>query len=158
MNPDSKIIHWIEQWTPLVCAVLASAIYSIWFPNVLSAAADTFSSVTNVGGIAVGFLGTSQAFVFSMPRSSFVNRLRQLGAFPKLLSFFSKAIWLSLGTTFFSLTLTMICPEKGASNATQIPQWLMVLWVFCTVWAIVATVRVIYLSDQILRVAFSEQS
>lgn len=153
-----RLIHWLEEWSPLTGALLTALAFRIFASKWLPPSSDAFSNVTNVGGIAVGFLGTTQAFLFSMPATESFRILKQLGKLPVLIHYFNRAIIACLAMTLVTLWMSMRVSEDKGKLVAEFGPNLMMAWVSLSVWALLTTLRVVYFSNRILRIVFSEKS
>jgi hypothetical protein len=156
MNP--KFQQWVEEWTPVAVAAAASLGAWIWLPRLSAISADTLCSVANISFNGVWFMVALKGILASMRRTQVFIWLGQLGALPTLERFFSAAITLCFVTLFESLLLAVFQRDPAVNNAPPFPRWLMLGWVFLSVWAGCATIRVIYFSNRIFRVASSQNS
>lgn len=98
----------LERKGPLVVALLVAIAhgwcYRKWYPcGYPDSDRDLFSNVVNLSGIAVGFLATGQALLFSLTDSFVVKTLKQLNQFDRMMENFTVAIRACLVVAVFTL-------------------------------------------------------
>lgn len=138
-----------ERWYPLISGLLVAVTYFIFFDNYpLSASLkDLLSAVTNLSGIAIGFLAAAQSILFSLPRKYVIQQLKLTGIYNKLINYFVAAIQWSFGLAVLSalgLLIDFSKPQYWHSTTFGI-------WLFFLVTAMLSYYRVIEVFVAILR-------
>ena len=84
----------VERWYPVVGAAGASAVYVIllWGEPLPKRSGDLIAATISVAAIAVGFLGTAQSILLSMPNRRIVRQLQDIGRFKLVRHYVTRAI------------------------------------------------------------------
>lgn len=139
-----------EKWGPsLMGLVFGSAHFWLW-RSAFPASGDVISSVTNVSGIAVGFLATAQGLLISLSETQVVRDLKQLGVHSLLMKYFTTAIHSSLLLCLLSLVLSLDPPSPEKPSPFFGQHWMFSLWIGLTVFTLAANYRVISLFSRVL--------
>lgn len=120
----------LERWYPLIFGFTCSIIYLIFFrryplPESLK---DLLSAVTNLSGIAIGFLAAAQSILFSLPRKYVIQQLKKAGMYSRLLNYFMTAIQWSFVLAVISAFGLLIDFTKSQSwHSLAFSVWLFIL-------------------------------
>lgn len=140
----------IEKHGPMGLGIAAAAAHYLFFRQACPDDGEIFGNVTNVSGIAVGFLATAQGLLVSMSETHLVTQLKQLHQYKPLLRYFSRAIQLALVLCLGSLLLT-VAPvhEVGVPRFAGV-EWAFSLWIGWLAWTASASFRVIHLFGRVI--------
>ncbi|MEQ8467683.1 hypothetical protein [Coleofasciculus sp. E1-EBD-02] len=89
---------------------------------------DLLSAVTNLSGIAIGFLAAAQSILFSLPRKYVIQQLKKAGMYSRLLNYFMTAIQWSFVLAVISAFGLLIDFTKSQSwHSLAFSVWLFIL-------------------------------
>ena len=138
-----------ERWYPLISGLLVAVSYFIFFRNypLPTSLKDLLSAVTNLSGIAIGFLAAALSILFSLPRKYVIQQLKVTGMYSKLLNYFIAAIQWSFGLAVLSAIGLLIDFSKSQYWHSTV----LGIWLFFLVTALLSYYRVIEVFVAILR-------
>lgn len=139
----------LERWYPLMVGLIVAITYFCFFRNypLPVSLKDLLSAVTNLSGIAVGFLATAQSILFSLPKKYVIQQLKITGMYNRLINYFMSAIQWSFGLAVISAIGLLIDFTKSQS-------WhpiALSLWLFFLVTTSLSYYRVIEVFTALLR-------
>jgi predicted neutral ceramidase superfamily lipid hydrolase len=139
----------LERWYPLISGLIVAVSYFIFFRNYPLPASlkDLLSAVTNLSGIAIGFLAAAQSILFSLPRKYVIQQLKATGMYNRLINYFIAAIQWSFGLAVLSAIGLLI----DFSKAQYWHSTALSIWLFFLITALLSYYRVIQVFVAILR-------
>lgn len=131
----------IERYFPYVLALIVPTIFFYYkvSPKEISNFKDILNSTISMGSIAVGFLAAAITLLPSLSSNKFVSKLKQMGAYVKLLRYLISAI-ISL---FLTSLLSVIGLFVNVDTVTWTDRIFLILWSFLFSLSIFTTFRVI---------------
>lgn len=138
-----------EKNYPKVLAGVALLVAWFAFPHLphTGHAEPLLSSTINLAGIAIGFLATAKAIVYSLGSSRLMKAYRDLGYTKHLADYFMSAIYWS----FFLAALSAACLVLRGSVPHMAKLGLEAVWVAILVGALAAYHRILMIFQLILR-------
>jgi hypothetical protein len=131
----------IEKIYPYILGLIAP--FAVWYlrltPNSFENFKDIMASTISLGSIAVGFLAAAITLMPSMNENSLVKRLKELGAYRKLLKYLIEAII----ALFIVSLLSIFGLFLNSKIITCIDISFMHLWTYVFAVSILGTFRVI---------------
>lgn len=139
----------IEKWYPMILGLAAFGLGAWYFGKnpIPVAMHDLFSAAVSIGAIAVGFLGTAMAILFSIEHRWIVKQVKRAGLFERLIGFLLYAIWGCLLLAVLSggsLLLDLQNPANWYS-------WSVAVWGGVLIGALASCFRVLRLFAKILQ-------
>jgi hypothetical protein len=134
-----------ERLYPYIAATALAAAFAVFqhrYPGSLKNIRELFSAAMNVAGIAVGFLITSKALLFSIIESAPVRAQKQAGTWSTFVGYILDAIKLSFGVALLSGALIVFeipVPSQLATTVLTVWFWLVAAAVMC-VYRVVRTI------------------
>lgn len=130
-----------ERWYPLISGLLVAVIYLIFCRNyqLPTSLKDLLSAVTNLSGIAIGFLAAAMSILFSLPRKYVIQQLKSTGKYKSLVNYFIAAIQWSFALAVLSAAGLLVDFSKYQHWHTTV----FAVWLFLLVTSLFSYYRVI---------------
>ncbi|WP_448266397.1 hypothetical protein [Nostoc sp. DSM 114159] len=138
-----------EKFYPIVLGFfLAILVYVLLqgkaLPSVLK---DVFSAAITISSISIGFLATAMSILFTIGNSYILDKIKQNGAFNRLINYFMDAVkW-----CFIVAIFSFICLFFELKTMQGIQSAIFALWIFCSITSLLSSYRVIDVFADILK-------